>query len=210
VGRRNAAIVTAVALAALAAVLAFSVMSAPTPGASPSPSVAAQTASPSATIRPPSPTATSQAGAITGRLGYPSEFIPPLTVYAISTTDQRVWFSVDVPRYPPASPATPLPQGTFRPGEEPRYTITGVAPGTYYVLAYRNDGQTPDPGAYTRAAQAAILYCRPGAPPAPCDDHSLVPVTVAAGQTVSGIDVTDWTVGFVQPSPTIPPRPTSR
>jgi hypothetical protein len=93
------------------------------------------------------PTATLQPGAITGRLEYPSEVIPPLTVYAISTTDQRVWFSVSVPRFPPASPATPVPTGT-----EPRYTISGAAPGTYVVVAYRSDGQTPNPGGYTRAA----------------------------------------------------------
>lgn len=155
----------------------------------------------------PSPTALAS-GAITGRLGYPSEFILPLTVYAISTTDRRVWFSVDVPRFPSASPATPLPTGTFRPGEEPRYTITGVALGTYVVLAYRNDGQLPaEPGAYTQA----VINCRPGAPSAACSDRSLVPVTVAPGQTVSGIDVTDW--GFLGPgqtSPSVPPRPTPR
>jgi hypothetical protein len=80
------------------------------------------------------------------------------------------------------------------------------------VLAYRNDGQTPYPGGYTQAA-ATCRGLQPQPPPPACNDHSLVPVTVAAGQTVSGIDVTDWSVGFVgigqSPLP-IPPRPTPR
>src|SRR5438132_7659561 len=45
------------------------------------------TGTPAATVAP--------AGAITGRLEYPSEFIPPLTVYAVSVSDPRVFFSVD-------------------------------------------------------------------------------------------------------------------
>jgi hypothetical protein len=161
------------------------------------------TSSPSMSISPTP--AAGAAGAITGRVEYPAEGIPPLTVYAISTTDQRVWYSVDVPRFPNPS-GTPPPPGTFAPGTEPRYTITGVAPGTYYVLAYRNDGQTLYPGGYTQAA----VSCRgpqPAPPPPACNDHSLVPVTVITGQTVSGIDVTDW---VVQPPPSIPPRPAPR
>jgi hypothetical protein len=162
---------------------------------------AAQTAPPSLTIAPPPPTdrptATPQAGAMTGRLGYPSDFIPPLTVYAISTADQRVWYSVDVPRFPPLL-GSPRPTGTFAPGTEPRYTITGVAPGTYYVLAYRNDGQQPDRALYSRR-----VACGCG------EDPSLAIVTVSAGQTTSGIDIRDWVMyGPGQPSPSIPPRPT--
>lgn len=161
---------------------------------------AAQTAPPSPTIAAPSPTdrptATPQAGAITGRLGYPGEGIPPVSVYAISTADQRVWYSVDVPGFPP----NPLPSGTLA---EPRYTISGVAPGTYWVLAYRNDRPTvtlPDPALYSRRAA-----CGCG------EDPSLAIVTVSAGQTTTGIDVWDWMFfGPGHPAPSIPPRPTPR
>jgi hypothetical protein len=210
--RRNVQIAAAiVGLAALAVVLAVYVMrapappvsstSTPTPTASPIPTVSTPSPTPQPTATPVAPPFSPQPGATTGSLEYPSEFIPPLTVYAISTADQRVWFSVDTPRYPLATNTPPRPS----------YTITGVAPGTYVVIAYRNDGQG-SPGGYTRAAASCRgLQSQP--PPPACNDHSLVPVIVAAGQTVSGIDVTDWAVGFTgagQPTSSIPPRPTPR
>lgn len=130
--RRDAAVAAGIlALAALAVVLALYATRTETPTASPSPTVAVQTSLPIPTTPAPSPTerptASPQPGAITGRLEYPSEGIPPLTVYAISSTDQRIWYSVDVAQYPNPAQTRP-PGGTFAPGTEPRYTITGVAP----------------------------------------------------------------------------------
>ena len=167
----------------------------PTP--SPVPSIATSSPTPSPTNPP---TATAQAGgAITGRFGYGSDFIPPVTVYAISTTDLRVWYSVNYAGV--GNPPRPTPQ----PGTSgDTYTITGVAPGTYWVVAYRNDGQGPDPGFYSRAS-----ICQRTTPSGPCPDVSPVPVTVIAGQTASGIDVLTWGTQ-PQPSPTLPPRPTPR
>jgi hypothetical protein len=169
-----------------------------TPSGTPSPSSAAS-AQPSATAPVAVPTSIA-AGAITGRFSYGSDFIPPVTVYAISTTDQRVWYSVDFRGF--GNP----PRPTLPPGQsDATYTITGVAPGTYWVVAYRNDGQRPDPGYYSRAA-----ICRRTTPSGPCNDLTLVPVTVTAGQTTSGIDVEISGPPPGQPSPTIPPRPTPR
>jgi hypothetical protein len=77
------------------------------------------------------PTATAApVGAITGQLGYPSEFIPPVTVYAVNVADPRIFFSVDTLRYPHA---------VIAPGPQAMYTITGIVPGTYNVFAHRND-----------------------------------------------------------------------
>jgi len=173
------------------------VAASPSPTASTTTSPAPTASATPAVTTPSRPTAVST-GAITGRFGYGSEFIPPVTVYAISTTDQRVWYSVDF-----GNPPRPTPP----PGQSgDTYTITGVAPGTYWVVAYRNDGQRPDPGLYSR-----VNDCFRTTPSGPCPDGTLVPVTVISGQTTSGIDVLTW--GYpppVPPSPTIPPRPTPR
>lgn len=172
---------------------------------SPSPIPATSTPVPASSApTTPAPTAslapTAQPGAITGRFAYGSDFIPPVTVYAISTTEQRVWYSVDFAGF--GNPPRPtLPPGA----SEATYTITGVAPGTYWVVAYRNDGQLPDPGYYSRVAE-----CMRTTPSGPCPDVTLVPVTVIAGQTTRGIDVLTWGSHPGQPSPTIPPRPTPR
>lgn len=167
----------------------------PTPAASPTP-----TASATPTLSPsPSPTA-APAGAITGRFAYGSDFIPPVTVYAISTTDPRVWFSVDYRGV--GNPPRPTPG----PGDTSfTYTITGVAPGTYWIVAYRNDGpgQGPDPGYYSPQAE-----CSRRTPSGPCPDVRLIPATVIAGQTTAGVDILTWgPPPPEQASPTFPPRP---
>lgn len=180
----------------------------PTALSTPTPTVTATaTATALTTTPPPSPTALATAspqvgGSITGRFGYGSDFIPPVVVYAISTTDPRVWYSV-----PFAGFGNP-PRPTLPPGQtEPRYTITGVAPGTYWVVAYRTDtgqGPVPDPGFYSRQT-----VCFRATPSGPCPDVGPAMVTVAAGQTTSGVDIITWGT-FPQPSPTLPPRPTTR
>jgi hypothetical protein len=170
------------------------------------PTVLAATTTPVASLSPtPSAAAT---GTITGRLSYPSDFVPPVTVYAISVSDSSIWFSTDTPRFGNPLWAT-LPPGPTWPSTGPgSYSIRGLAPGTYYVIAYRND--TPDPqvklsaAAYTQSTAKCGAYNLPTPLPGPCPyDHSLVPVTVTAGQTVSRIDIGDW---FVQGG-IYPPRP---
>lgn len=175
--------------------------SSPSPTAATSTPVPATTAparpSPTATASPPpAPTGT---GAISGRFSYPSDFIPPVTVYAIGGIDQRIWYSVEFPGY--GNP----PRPTAQPGTEPgTYTLIGVAPGTYWVVAYRNDGQKPDPGIHTREAE-----CLRRTPSGPCPDQTPKVVTVTAGQTTREIDIVSWWPGSgLMPPP--PPRPTPR
>ena len=175
------------------------VASSPSPIPATSTPVPASSA-PASPVPTPSPASTGELGAITGRFGYGSDYIPPVTVYAISTTDQRVWYSADFAGF--GNPPRPtLPPGAT----EPTYTITGVAPGTYWVVAYRNDGQRPDPGFYSR-----VVDCMRATPSGPCPDLTLVPATVMPGQIAKGIDVLTWGPSPGQPSPTIPPRPTPR
>lgn len=222
-GNRVRSLAGAIALLAIVLVLALGAASAlrqlrPVPATTPLPS-ASEVPTPSATpsvptiIASPSPTATAPTtGTITGRLGYPSDFVPPLTVYAISVSDSSVWFSTDTPRFGNPLSATPPPGGpTWPPSGDGTYSISRIPPGTYYVIAYRNDGaENPQyknfPGAYTQWAAkcASSDPAVPSPPPGPCSsDRTLVPVSVAAGQTVSYIDIVDW---FFQGG-SYPPRP---
>jgi hypothetical protein len=126
----------------------------------------------------PSPSATSApAGTITGHLGYPASQIPPLVVYAISTTSSSVHFKVTTAQ------------------NQMTYSIPGVAPGTYHVVAYRIPDQPALRGGYSQ-----FVLCGNAAG---CPSHALVDVVVHAGETVGHVDPTDW----YAPEGTFPPPP---
>lgn len=108
-------------------------------------------------------TPTPAPGSISGTLSYPSEFIPPLRVAA---------FSVDGYNYRYVD--TMQNQAT--------YQITGLAPGKYHVVAYIMDGSYA--GGYTYAVPCGLTF--------ECADHSLIDVTVTAGEDTPGIDPADW------------------
>lgn len=121
----------------------------------------AQAAGSPATGTPASPAP--EAGSISGKLSYPSEFIPPLRVAAFNIFDQSYRY-VD----------TIQNQST--------YQITGLAPGKYHVVAYVMDGSLA--GGYTPAVACGLS--------ADCTDHSLIEVTVLAGADTPNIDPGDW------------------
>lgn len=125
------------------------------------------TASPMPEATPTS--TTSPDGMITGQLSYPSEFLPPQRIIAFEANDTSVYFSTDVHS-----------GGT--------YALT-VPPNTYVVLAYLIDpadlGAQPGlSGAYSEFVLCGLH--------ASCDDHSLVPVVVNPGETLTNIDPVDW------------------
>jgi hypothetical protein len=101
-------------------------------------------------------------GLITGRLSYPSENIPPMTVVAMRIDNREsTYYTLD--------------------------TVTGQAsyairvdPGVYLVLAYKGDLAA----GYTR-----YVTCGMGAA---CRDHILQQVPVEAGDIREDIDLLDW------------------
>ncbi len=134
-----------------------------------------------ATRTPPSPTATPTAtpipaGSIAGKLSYPAEQLPPLSIYAVDIANSAHFYSV----------TTAANQFT--------YTIPNVGPGTYHVIAY-TQGSSALSGGYTKAVPCGLAYT--------CTDHTLIDVTVHAGENVTGIDPGDW----YAPSGTFPPHP---
>ena len=128
----------------------------PTSAASPSGDPAGRTATPQAP------------GTITGRLSYPSEMIPPMRVYAVDAAAPARYRVVHMP------------------GNATRYTIAGVAPGSYYIVA---SPYTMDPSGALRAAYTRSVAC---GMTAACTDHSLLAVQVRPGATTDGVDILDW------------------
>ncbi len=116
-------------------------------------------------------------GLITGSLTYPAEAMPPERVVAWSTADSSYYY-IDT-------------------GGAAVYSLE-VPVGTYYVVAYSiGGGGFPSglAGGYSQAVPCGNAYG--------CDDHSLIPVTVTAGATATGIDPTDW----YAPDGAFPPMP---
>ena len=127
---------------------------------------------PTATPEPPTPTPLPMVptatpapvgnGTVTGALGYPSEFIPPMKIYfakvdtgdvlTLSTTENQATYSKTLP------------------------------PGAYYVYAWL-DGFGLG-GSYSAAVPCGLTV--------DCTDHTLLPVEVAPGTSTEGIDILDW------------------
>jgi len=106
-------------------------------------------------------------GVIWGKLCYPSEYIPAMTLYARDmSTGETVTLEV--------------PENT------PQYELRVPGDASYQVFAWTVDGLG---GSYSRFVTCGMSV--------ECTDHSLIPVPVGAGQTVSGIDVCDFYGGPV-------------
>jgi hypothetical protein len=131
-----------------------------------------------------------QRGTVTGRLSYPSEFIPGMRVALFSLSDGKAYF-VD----------TAYGQGS--------YSID-VPAGSYYIVSYpyqgvpgrtgQVDSYSYGPGSFAGGYSLAVLCGLT----VECNDHSLIAVNVAVGQTVAA-DPTDWYapdgIELVMPNP---------
>ncbi len=108
-----------------------------------------------------------EAGAIQGKLCYPSEYIPAMTLYARDvSTGQTITLQV--------------PENTNQ------YELQVPGEATYQVFAWTEDGLG---GSYSRFVTCGMSV--------ECTDHALIPVPVGTGQVVSGIDVCDFYGGPV-------------
>lgn len=108
-------------------------------------------------------------GLISGNLSFPAGFLPPQRVVAYDVDDVGVYYATEV---------------YF----ENSYTLE-VPPGTYYVLAYLiDDDGIAEPGGFSGAYSEMV----PCGLHIDCEDHSLIPVEVEPGQTVTEIHPADW------------------
>lgn len=116
-------------------------------------------------------------GTITGKLSYPSEFIPPMRVVAFSLTDGKAYFLETAKNQSEYS--FDVPVGTYY---VVSYPYEGTAGSTGQVNSYTLGGG-PFAGGYTQMVPCGLSTN--------CDDHSLIPVTVTEGQTAAA-DPGDW------------------
>lgn len=135
----------------------------------------------------PSPSAP-LTGTITGKLSYPSEFIPPLRVVAFSLTDGKAYYVETAKNQPEYSLQVPV--GTYY---VVSYPHEGIAGNTGQVDSYTLGGG-PFAGGYTQMVPCGLAVG--------CDDHTLLTVTVTGGQTITA-DPGDW----YAPEGTFPPMP---
>jgi hypothetical protein len=114
-----------------------------------------------------------------------------MVVYAVATDGSHFYFVV---RASYGLPVVPVDQEWYG------YRLEGVAPGDYFVLATRRD-VTPFKwqAGYTQFVRCGNTVACKGTP------HTLLPVHVSAGSTVSGIDPADSVDSSVVPNAGLPP-----
>ena len=113
----------------------------------------------------PTLTLTLQTGDISGSLGYPSEYIPPLRVVAFDVNSQDYYY-VDTQR------------------NQADYHLEDLPAGTYHVVAYVHEEGPDIPGAYTEFVTCGQTV--------ECTDHSLIDVVVSPGTVMQGVDPVDF------------------
>ena len=139
---------------------------------------ATEVPSPIATDEPASNAST---GTVTGKVCYPSEFIPPMTAYFRNTQTGTL-----------SELTIAENQASFR---------VDLQPGTYEAFAYLENGEGG--GSYSQAVACGLTV--------DCPDHSLITFDVQAGQTTPDIDLCDWYEPLlvpVNPKASVPVDPT--
>jgi len=116
-------------------------------------------------------------GSISGKLGFPSEFIPPLRVVAFNL-DKGTYFWVDTVQ------------------NQQYYQIEGLTTGNYVVVAYARGSDMA--GGYTNYVICGLSVS--------CHNHNLIHIHVEAGAIVNNINPIDWyaPTGTFPPDPTGP------
>lgn len=125
---------------------------------------------------PAKPDAAIKPGAISGQLSFPGEVIPAMNVYAFKAGQLDRFYKLQTKE------------------NQRTYSIAGLEPGEYYVVAYFQDR----PGGYTQAVLCGLTI--------DCTDHTLLAVKVGAGETVRDIHLQDW----YAPDKTFPAQPSSQ
>ncbi len=102
-------------------------------------------------------------GKVAGKICYPGEGIPALTVYLKNTVTNAV-LNMDMP------------------ANSTSYSFTAVPAGNYVAFAWLDGGKLG--GSYSKAVPCGLTVS--------CTDHSPIQVKVEGGKGVTGVDICDW------------------
>jgi hypothetical protein len=106
-------------------------------------------------------------GSIEGSIGYPSEEIPAMHIYAIRLDGSGSARKIETRR------------------SQTSFTIPGLPAGRYHVVAYpMGEGEGGMAGGWTVFVTCGMT--------AQCLQHDLLPVTVVMGKVTGGIKLEDW------------------
>lgn len=106
-------------------------------------------------------------GSIEGSIGYPSEEIPAMHIYAIPLDGSGSARKIETRR------------------SQTSFTIPGLPAGRYHVVAYPvGEGEGGMAGGWTNFVTCGMT--------AQCLQHDLLPVTVTTGKATTGIRIEDW------------------
>jgi hypothetical protein len=106
-------------------------------------------------------------GTIEGSIGYPSEEIPAMHIYAIPLDGGGSARKIETRR------------------SQTSFSIPGLPAGRYHVIAYPvGEGEGGMAGGWTVFVTCGMT--------AQCLQHDLLPVTVLAGKVTGGIRLEDW------------------
>ena len=120
---------------------------------------------PSTAVAPtPTPEPVPDTGIVTGKICFPSEFIPSMTAYFQNdVTGAITEMQIDE--------------------NQTNYTFE-LEPGNYIVFAYPQEGATSLGGMYSEAVSCGLSV--------ECTDHTPLVFTILPGETTEGIDICDW------------------
>ncbi|MCK4724849.1 MAG: hypothetical protein KAT29_03565, partial [Anaerolineales bacterium] len=103
-------------------------------------------------------------GTVTGKICYPSEFIPSMTAYFLNN-ETSVLSQLQIAE------------------NQTSYTME-LEPGDYFAFAYPEEQSISLGGMYSEAVACGLT--------AECTDHTLLVFTVTLGETIGSIDICDW------------------
>src|SRR5687768_12428947 len=124
----------------------------------------------------------SKQGVVKGTLCYPSDYIPPMTVYLKNQDTKKIYRQV-----------TKQNQKNF--------SFKEIPDGKYVAFAYTLDETLIDNQNKTSKAGGGYTQFVPCGLSVECEDHSLIEILVVNGTGSPGIEICDWYGAIIPPEP---------